>query len=129
MPTTGEVEFGLLSPASSDERRDLYEFNFRDSSLKRVHVHNAPNPLGQHYHQKKVGVFYFLEGGGIIKTALVNQNGEIVGMIRRFEVGPGDVIKIPPYHTHRFDLKPDTIYLDFSSTPFDPDNIRQCPIQ
>jgi len=127
-PVVEEVEFGRLHLASSDVRRDIREFEFRGSAFQDFLIKDASKPLGQHFHREKFEIFYFLEGGGTVRTALVNAEGTIVGEVKRFEVGPGSVIRIPPYHTHRFDLAINTRFVSFSSKPFDAGDMIACPI-
>lgn len=124
-----EVECGSLELASSDARRDIHEFGFSDSAFQDFVIRNASKPLGQHYHREKFEIFYFLEGGGNIQTARVDTEGQIVGEIKKFKVAPGSVIRIPPYHTHRFDLVPNTRFVAFSSKPFDANDMTACPIE
>lgn len=128
-PPQENVECGLLKPASSDARRDIREFGFGNSAFQDFVVRDASKPLGQHYHREKFEIFYFLEGGGIIRTARVNAEQKIIGEIKKFEVVPGSVIRIPPYHTHRFDFLPNTRFVAFSSKPFDADDMIVCTIK
>ena len=72
-----EVEYGSLALASSDERRDIREFGFNDCAFQDFTIRDASKPLGQHYHREKFEVFYFLEGGGAIRTARVDAEGKI----------------------------------------------------
>ncbi len=124
-----EVECGSLSLVSSDVRRNIREFGFSDSAFQDFSIRDTSKPLGQHYHRKKFEMFYFLEGGGTIRTARVDAEGKIAGNIKQFEVGPGAVIRIPPYYTHRFDLLPNTRFIAFSSGPFDAGDMPACPIE
>lgn len=128
-PPQEDVECGLLSLISSDARRDICEFGFGNSALQDFTIRDASKPFGQHYHREKFGIFYFLEGGGTIRVARVNAEGKIVGEVKRFEVVAGSVIRIPPYHTHRFDLLPNTRFVAFSSKPFDAGDMPSCPIE
>ena len=123
------VQFGTLNVVANDERREIREREFPDSSVQLFVVKDGTQPLGQHYHRKKVEIFYFTEGGGIIYTAQVNSVGEIVGEVKKFEVVPGVIIRIPPYHTHRFDLLPGTRFVAFSSKPFDQKDMPSCTIK
>ena len=128
-PMQVEVECGSLSLVSSDARRDICEFGFSDSAFQDFTIRDTSKPLGQHYHRDKFEVFYFLEGGGTIRTARVDADGKIIGEIKKFEVGPGSAIRIPPSHTHRFDLTPNTRFVAFSSKPFDAGDMIACPIE
>lgn len=128
-PPQEDVECGLLTLASSDARRDIREFGFGSSAFQDFTIRDASKPLGQHYHREKFEIFSFLEGGGTIRTARVNAEGKIVGEIKSFKVGPGTVIRIPPYYTHRFDLIPNTRFVAFSSKPFDAGDMPSCPIE
>ena len=123
-----EVEYGSLALASSDERRDIREFGFNDCAFQDFTIRDASKPLGQHYHREKFEVFYFLEGGGAIRTARVDAEGKIMGETKEFKIEAGSVIKIPPYYTHRLDLLPNTRFVAFSSKPFDKDDMPACPI-
>ncbi|MBI2039439.1 MAG: NUDIX domain-containing protein [Candidatus Niyogibacteria bacterium] len=127
-PPEEDVKCGPLPLASSDARRDIREFEFRDSAFQAFFIRDASKPLGQHFHREKFEIFYFSEGGGVIRTAKVNAAGTIVGEVKRFEVGSGSIIRIPPMHTHRFDLVPNTRFVAFSSKPFDPKDLNACPI-
>ena len=126
--TEHDVECGSLLLVSSDARRDIREFEFRDSAFQDFVIKDASKPLGQHFHREKFEIFYFLEGGGFIRTARVDATGAIVGEVDRFAVGPGSIIRIPPMHTHRFDLVSNTRFVAFSSKPFDPKDLNACPI-
>ncbi len=128
-PPQEDVECGSLSLASSDTRRDIHEFGFIGSAFQDFVIRDASKPIGQHYHREKFEVFYFLEGGGTIRTARVDGGGKIVGEIKQFEVWPGYVIRIPPYHTHRFDLTPNTHFVAFCSRPFNAADMYSCPIE
>ncbi len=123
-----DVECGFLSLASSDVRRDIREFGFSGSAFQDFLIKDPVKPLGQHFHREKSEIFYFLEGGGTIRTAKVDAAGKIAGEIRQFNIQPGNVILIPPMHTHRFDLLPNTRFVAFSSKPFDPNDMTACPI-
>lgn len=127
--TREEVECAPLKLVSSDARRDIHEFEFGGSAFQDFLIRDTSKPLGQHFHRKKFEMFYFLEGGGTIRTARVNSEGKIISDIKQFEVGPGSAIRIPPYHTHRFDLATHTRFIAFSSKPFDADDMRVCPIE
>lgn len=118
-PTQEEVECGSLNLVSSDARRDIREFEFIGSTFQDFLIKDTLKPLGQHFHREKCEIFCFLEGDGTIRTARVNAGGKIISEIKQFEVGPGSVIRIPPYHTHRFDLATNTRFVAFSSKPFD----------
>lgn len=124
-----EVECGSLKIVSSDARRDIREFEFGGSALQDFLIKDTSKPLGQHFHRKKFEVFYFLEGGGTIQIAQVNSEGKIIGETKQFKVGPGSAIRIPPYHTHRFDLAIHTRFIAFSSKPFDAGDMIACPIE
>ena len=128
-PQNVNVECGFLGVVSSDDRRDIHEFSFPDSVFQDFRIKNSSKPLGQHFHREKFEVFYFLEGGGTIRTAEVDATGKIVGEVRQFEVKPGFVIRIPPGHTHRFDLAPNTRFVAFSSKVFYPNDMISCPIE
>ncbi len=123
-----DVECGALSLVASDARRNLREFGFNDSAFQDFVVLDSTKPLGQHYHRKKFEIFCFLEGGGTIRTARVDAKGKIVDEVKRFVVAPGSVIRIPPYHTHRFDFAPQTRFVAFSSKPYDAGDMPSCPI-
>ncbi|OGY78802.1 MAG: hypothetical protein A3B74_03385 [Candidatus Kerfeldbacteria bacterium RIFCSPHIGHO2_02_FULL_42_14] len=127
-PPVEEVECELLQTVSSDSRREICEFGFASAAIQDFTIYDGSRPLGQHYHRKKFEVFYFLEGGGLIWTAHVSTDGKIIGPIQQFKVEPGVVIKIPPFHTHRLDLVPNTRFVAFSSKPFDADDMPGCPI-
>lgn len=127
-PAHENVEFGALSLASSDARRDIREFGFNSSAFQDFVIKDASKPLGQHYHREKFEIFYFLEGSGTIQTARVDAEGKIVGEIKKSEVTSGSVIRIPPCHTHRFDLVSNTRFVAFSSKPFDAGDMIACPI-
>lgn len=122
-----ECKSGVL--VSSDARRDIHEVAFAESAFQEFIVRDVTNPLGQHFHKEKFEVFYFLEGGGTIRTAEVDPYGRITGEVKSFAVASGSAIKIPPWHTHRFDLVPDTRFIAFSSKPFDPNDMTSCPIK
>lgn len=124
-----EVECGPLNLVSSDTRRDIREFQFSGSAFQDFLIKDASKPLGQHFHRDKFEIFYFLEGDGVVQTARVDAMGVTVGEIERFEVRPGSVIRIPPMHTHRFDLSLNTRFVAFSSKPFDPNDMISCPIR
>lgn len=126
--TAEKVVCGTLSLASSDVRRDIHEFEFSDAAFQDFVIRDASKPLGQHFHREKFEIFYFLEGGGTIRTAQVDKDGRIIGEVKLFEINSGSVIQIPPYHTHRFDLLPNTRFVAFSSKPFDPSDMSTCPI-
>ncbi len=123
-----QVECGLLSLVSSDARRDIREFGFSNSAFQDFIIRDTSKPLGQHYHREKFEIFYFIEGGGTIRTARVDIDGKIVGEIEEVEVAAGFVILIPSYHTHRFDLMSNTHFVAFSSKPFDAGDMPSCPI-
>lgn len=127
-PPEHDVECGSLKLASSDARRDIHEFEFLDSAFQDFVIKDISKPLGQHFHREKYEIFYFREGGGIIQTAEVDATGAIVGDVKRFEVGPGSIIRIPAMHTHRFDLVRNTRFVAFSSKPFDQKDMIACPI-
>ncbi len=127
-PHRDEVECGLFKLVSSDARRDIRELEFRGSAFQDFFIKDASKPLGQHFHREKFEIFCFPDGGGTIRTARVDATGKIVGEIKQFEIGPGFVIRIPPYHTHRFDLTPNTRFVAFSSKPFDAGDMIACPI-
>lgn len=127
--TQEEVEHGPLKLVSSDARRDIHEFEFGGSAFQDFLIRDNSKPLGQHFHREKFEIFYFLEGGGTIRTTRVNAKGKIIGETKQFEVGPGSTIRIPPYHSHRFDLTPQTRFVAFSSKPFDADDMISCPIE
>lgn len=113
-----KVECGFVTMASSDTRRDILEFGFRDSAFQDFVIKDVLKPLGQHYHREKFEIFYFLDGGGTVQTARVDAEGKIIDEIKKFEVTSGSVIRIPSYHTHRFDLSLNTRFVVFSSKPF-----------
>lgn len=126
------VEFGTLSCVSNDTRRSIFEFTFKGaggSTFQDFFIKDGAKPLGQHFHKKKEEIFYFLEGGGIIRTALVDHDGKIVGEIRAFEIKKGDAIRIMPFHAHRFDLEAGTHFVAYSSEPFDSNDMIPCPIE
>lgn len=128
-PVQEEVECGSLKIVLPiDPRRDICEFNLGGSAFQDFIIKDASKPLGQHFHGEKFEIFCILEGGGTIRTARVNAEGKIIGEIKKFEVGPGSVIRIPPYHTHRFDLAIGTRFVAFSSKPFDPGDMITAPI-
>ncbi len=122
-----ECKSGIL--VSSDARRDIREVSFTESALQEFTVRDVTNPLGQHFHKEKFEVFYFLEGGGTIRTAEVDPYGRIIGEVKSFTVASGSAIKIPPWHTHRFDLVPNTRFIAFSSKLFDPGDMIPCSIK
>lgn len=131
MPTpTQDVESGSLKVVSADDRREIKEFEFGGSAVNDFLIGVKPTgPLGQHFHRKKTETFYVLEGSGTLRTAQVNEEGEIIGEVQEFEVLPGFVVQIPPYHTHRFDLTPGTRFVAHSSKPFESDDMPSCPIE
>ena len=123
-----KVKNGMLKLVSSDSRRDLFEAELPDSAITKLVVKDDARPLGQHFHKRKIEVFLFLEGSGLYKTALVNEVGQFIGLLCVTQVVPGTVIKVPPWHAHRADLAPGTVFVCFSSEPFDPDDMVPCPI-
>lgn len=126
--TKKQVETGLMAVATTDERRTISELNLTDCSVQEFHIKNSPKPLGQHFHRDRTEIFSFTTGGGTVKTAEVNDKGEVVGEIKTIEVVPGTVIMIPPMHAHRFDLKPDTHFIGFASRPFNQNDLIPCPL-
>ena len=126
------VEFGALKCVSEDSRRSIHEFTFKGfggAAFQDFFIRDASTPLGNHFHRLKEEIFYFLEGGGTIRTALVDENGKIVNEVQQFEVKKGDVIRIMPNHAHRFDLRPRTHFVAYSSRPFDPNDMIPCLIE
>ena len=126
-----QVELGKLSCVSEDARRAICEFTFKESggAFQDFLIRDGSKPLGQHFHRLKEEIFYFLEGSGIIHTALVDKNGKITGPVKKFEVSKGSVIRITPNQAHRFDLEPNTRFVAYSSKPFDPNDMVACPIE
>lgn len=124
-----DVQSGTLEVVSKDARREIKEFEFSDSAFNDFTIRGDAEPVGQHYHREKTEVFYFIEGGGVLYSAMVNDEGTITGEVEELEIKPGTVVKIPPYRTHRFDLKPGTRFVAHSSRPFDPDDMPSCPIE
>lgn len=123
-----EVETGRLEVVTSDARRDISEFNFSHSAYQLIRIRDSNKPLGQHYHVGKNETFCVLEGGGLIRVAQVNALGKIVGGVKCYVAEQGFVIQIPPWHTHRFDFEPGSVFICFSSAPFDPKDMVSCPI-
>ena len=84
-----QVELGKLSCVSEDARRAIHEFTFLGPDAPTFQdfiIMDGSKPLGQHFHRLKEEIFYFLEGSGIIHTALVDKNGKITGPVKKFEV-------------------------------------------
>lgn len=123
-----EVECGQLNLVSSDARRDILEFEFGSAAFTELLIKDGSKPLGQHFHREKFEVFYFIEGSGVYRTALVDDNGRITDEVRSFKIKPGVVIRVPPMHAHRTDLAPGTRFVCFSSKPFNQDDMIACPI-
>ncbi len=122
------VVCGVLAIASSDARREIREMDLGDACFQDFYIKDAEKPLGQHFHRDKFEIFFFIEGGGTIRTAEVDEDGKIACDVKEFRVGPGSVIRIPPYHTHRFDLTPNSRFVAFCSKVFDPADMVACPI-
>lgn len=125
-----EVESDVLRLVSSDARRDIYEYEFTqgDCAFQDFTIRDTSKPVGQHFHKEKFEIFYFISGGGRIRTARVSSDGKITDEIKIFVVSAGSAIRIPPYHTHRFDLVENTRFVAFSSRSFDPTDMIACPI-
>ncbi len=123
-----QVQVSSVAVVSDDYRRRIEEALFSDGSIQFFVVKDGSSPLGQHYHKNLVEVFYFFEGGGTVSVAKVNGAGEVIGVICQYVLTEGSVIKIPPFHTHRFDLRPGTKFIVFGSRPFDRDDLWPCPI-
>jgi hypothetical protein len=114
---------------AADSRRVIREFNSKDFGFNEFCIdQESDRPLGQHYHRNKIEEFCFLEGGGTIRVARVDEDGTIVGEPQVFTIVPGFVISVPPLHTHRLDLHKGTRFVVRSSAPFDPDDMIACPI-
>ncbi|MBX4210804.1 hypothetical protein KW783_02410 [Candidatus Parcubacteria bacterium] len=127
--TVKPVESGLLVLASEDARRKIFEFNFSDAAVKVFNFHQTDKPLANHFHKNKDEFFLFLEGGGVVFTAAVDVDGKIIGEIKRHDVGPMCTICIRAWNTHRFDLKPGTKFVEYSTKPFDKNDMYASPIE
>lgn len=125
------VELGVLTvtdPRMDDERRTIREHNFEDCAFQDFAVKNDPRPLGDHFHRQKSELFYFLEGGGVVRTCEVTTEGAQIGKVIELRVFPGCAVLIPPLHTHHMYLDPGTHMVCFSSKPFDPTDMPKSPI-
>ena len=121
----GEIETGTLELVSSDARRDIREHGFGDASFQEFVVKDGDAALGKHYHRRKHEIFCFLEGGGTLLLASVDGSGRMVGDQRSVEVGPGSIIRIPPYCYHEFHLRRGTRFFGYSPRPFEQDDLVQ----
>lgn len=128
MSDLSHVQLRSLLPVANDSRRLIRECNFSTMSVQSIEVSDGAVPLGQHYHANKSELFVILEGGGTIRTVRVNSSGVPEGIVAERAVIVGDVISVPPYYAHRFDLRKDTRMLVFSSKPFEETDIIRCPI-
>ena len=116
-----EPFFGTIDPVQEDKRRAIAECNGDDFSVQHFEVKESI-PLGNHFHRGKFEVFTILEGGGIVITHLVDENGHPIGDKLVTKIGKLSVIKIHPYTAHTFYLDPGTKMTCFSSAPFDEKN-------
>lgn len=124
-----DYQVGFLHRAHRDARREIREFNGSGLCWSYFVVGESPGSLGNHFHREKIEELYFLEGEGQVLIALVNEGGKIVGKTETHSVGPHILVVIPPMYAHRLDLATGTRFLIRSSVPFDPNDLRKCPIE
>ncbi len=126
-PSVESVECDVLERVSSDPRRDLYEYTFRQGTFNHFYIKQSDLPLGNHFHRSKFEVFYFLKGGGVIHTVPMRVDGTYDQEdILMHTVTAGTVIRIPPRQVHRFDLHSDTEFVAYSSECFNPADMITC---
>lgn len=119
------VESRSLLPVSEDDRRTIMECNFPSMSVQAVYVNEGRAILGQHYHAKKSELFCVIEGGGILHTVRVDERGTAVGIVVERSIIKGDIINVPAFHAHRFDMRENSRMIVFSSEPFDADDLHR----
>ena len=94
-----------------DDRRTLIEW-VKDFPIRtcKVLVMKKDGELGNHYHRRKVDIFYLLRGSGEYK----------IGKDDWQEFNEGDCLMAEIFKPHSFKLKKDSILLEASSKSFDP---------
>lgn len=122
-----------LVPKGKDGRREIKEMDLNNGSFQHFRVIEGIEtkgyiPLGNHFHREKFEVFNFIQGGGTLRIAPVDDKGAICGEVEIIEIFPETVVEILPGITHRFDLKAGTIFTCYSSKPFDANDMIPCLI-
>ena len=95
-----------LTPANSDARRDLYEFEYPVCKLVVAKTHCV---LGQHYHKKKDELFLLISGECFATIAL-----------NAFPMARLEPLPVPACIPHTFALSPGSVLLCFCTAPYDP---------
>ena len=103
----------LETTKHEDDRRILTEW-IKDFPIRtcKVLVMKKDGELGNHYHTRKVDTFFLLKGSGEYK----------IGKDDWQEFNEGDCLMAEMFKPHSFKLKKDSILLEASSKPFDPDD-------
>jgi mannose-6-phosphate isomerase-like protein (cupin superfamily) len=96
-----------VKPASSDPRRDLYEFC--GYSVCKLIVAKDNCLLGRHYHKKKKEIFVLLSG-----QCVATFDGE------SFLMAPLSQYVVPEGMPHTFCLSAGAMMLGFASAQYDP---------
>jgi hypothetical protein len=109
----------VLSLASADSRRRIYETEYGSGALQFFDIHAAHLPLGKHYHRLKTEKFTIFSGGGELLTAQVDEGGDLVGDIKSESLFSGSEIYMEPFVAHTFYLEPGSKVFCVSSLPFD----------
>jgi mannose-6-phosphate isomerase-like protein (cupin superfamily) len=95
-----------MSLVSSNNRRDLYEWNYPVTKVLEVLEDCI---VGDHYHKERDEVFILLNGKG---TALI---GDKMFVIKKFEE-----MHAPRGMKHTFYLEKGSILLEFATKEYDP---------
>lgn len=110
----------IADPLQDDNRRELHELNNKEEGwsvqafLMKAGIKDQP--VGKHYHEKKVEVFLMLEGR-VEELLTAHKTAKEVAVAAN--LGPGTLIVIPKLVAHTFYMEPGSRMLCYSSRAFD----------
>jgi len=67
-----------------------------------------------HYHKESTQYTYVISGEIQMASAIVDENGNVVGQIEHVVLGPGDLVTHPPYNAHAFKAITESSILAFA---------------
>ena len=109
---------GSFTFVHGDNRRTIEEVNGPNSAIQRFTVHTR-DPLGNHYHNRRVETFIWHQGRGVVYLIFLDVWKRETGR-EKIEVAAGSVLEIPRNTAHLFVMEPGTVFICHSSIPFNP---------
>jgi len=113
----------LANPKMDDDRRSIHEEDDEaaGTSTQAFLVKMNGLPLGNHFHTKKIEMFYILEGE--VEHLITADPASSNTTNDRANIPAGSLIVMPPGVAHTFFLTPGSRMICYASERFDPDDM------